>query len=57
MARTGQPREHLLFIHPLGHDMNWDRIEGNWKQIKAEQIEGIIREYLAIAYYWWKGYV
>ncbi|MDD4878951.1 MAG: ElyC/SanA/YdcF family protein [Candidatus Omnitrophica bacterium] len=30
---------------------------GNWKQIDLRQIEGILREYSAIAYYWWKGYI
>ncbi|MFA5339161.1 MAG: ElyC/SanA/YdcF family protein [Candidatus Omnitrophota bacterium] len=29
----------------------------NLKQISLGQIEGIFREYLAIAYYWWKGYI
>ena len=30
---------------------------GNWKQVDFRQIEGIFREYSAIAYYWWKGYI
>ncbi len=30
---------------------------GNWKQIDFKQVEGIFREYSAIAYYWWKGYI
>ncbi|MDD5680540.1 MAG: ElyC/SanA/YdcF family protein [Candidatus Omnitrophica bacterium] len=31
--------------------------EGNWRQIDFRQIEGILREYSAIVYYWWKGYI
>lgn len=27
------------------------------KQINLQQIRGLINEYLAIAYYWWKGYI
>ncbi len=30
---------------------------GNWKQVNYKQIEGILREYSAIIYYWWKGYI
>ena len=31
--------------------------KGDWKQVNLGQIEGIFREYLAIIYYWWKGYI
>ncbi len=35
MAHSGLPQDHGGFIYPSGHNMNWDRIEGNWKQIKG----------------------
>ena len=30
---------------------------GVWKQIDLKQIEGIFREYSAVVYYWWNGYI
>jgi uncharacterized SAM-binding protein YcdF (DUF218 family) len=28
-----------------------------WKQVKVQQIRGLVHEYLGIIYYWWKGYI
>lgn len=28
-----------------------------WRQINVQQIKGLLHEYLAIGYYWWKGWI
>ncbi len=42
------------FYHHGGMDEKGRKI---WKQINLKQINGIIHEYIAICYYWLKGYI
>ena len=52
VAYTPIPRSSFY-----GHKTDNFYSQGDWKQIDPKQVEGILREYSAIAYYWWKGYI
>jgi uncharacterized protein YjbJ (UPF0337 family) len=39
MFTSRRRQEHAGFNYPLRLNMNWDRIEGNWKQVKGLAIE------------------
>src|SRR3989338_636547 len=50
-------KETKVLYVPISRSSFYSHKTRNWRQIDFKQIEGIFREYSAIIYYWWKGYI